>query len=140
MTSDEYADEHADEHADEQAIRELIATWLAASAAGDTERVLALMADEVVFLIPGREPMQGKAAFAVSQTALKGFAMEAQSEVQEIRILGDFAWCWTKLAVTVAPPGGAAPVKRAGHTLSILQKQGSGNWVILRDANMLAAG
>jgi uncharacterized protein (TIGR02246 family) len=124
---------------DEQAIRALITTWLAASGAGDTERVLTLMADEVVFLMPGREPMRGKEAFAASQTALKGFAMEAQSEVQEIRILGDFAWCWTQLAVTVTPPGGAAPVKRTGHTLSILQKQAGGNWVILRDANMLAA-
>jgi uncharacterized protein (TIGR02246 family) len=123
---------------DEQAIRELIKTWLAASAAGDTGRVLDLMADDVVFLTPGQQPMQGKAAFAASQEALKGLALEAQSEVQEIRVIGDLAWCWTRLAVTVTPPG-ASPVRRAGHTLSILQKQASGAWEILRDANMLAA-
>ncbi len=43
---------------------------------------------------------------------------------------------WTKLTVVVAPPG-AKPTKRAGHTLSILEKQG-GKWVLARDANMLA--
>jgi uncharacterized protein (TIGR02246 family) len=122
---------------DEQAIRRLISTWLAASEAGDTERVLTLMADDVVFLMPGQEPMRGKSAFAASQAALKDFAIEAQSEIQEIKVLGDWAFCWTWLTVTVTP-NGAPPVKRAGHTLSVLRKQ-AGAWVIARDANMLAA-
>jgi ketosteroid isomerase-like protein len=39
---------------DEQAIRDLIATWLAASKAGDTKTVLNLVADDVVFLVPGQ--------------------------------------------------------------------------------------
>ena len=44
---------------------------------------------------------------------------------------------WTKLAVIMTRPGGAAPVRRAGHTLSILKKQNS-KWVLVRDANLLA--
>jgi hypothetical protein len=44
---------------------------------------------------------------------------------------------WTKLTVIVTPPGGAQSMTRAGHTLSILTKQG-GKWVLARDANMLA--
>jgi uncharacterized protein (TIGR02246 family) len=123
---------------DERAIRNLISTWLQASAAGDTERVLGLMADDAVFLMPGQEPMVGKEAFAASQGALKGFALEAHNEVQEVKVLGDWAYCRTRLEVTVTPPGGAAPVKRAGHTLSVLQKQ-KGAWLLVRDANMLAA-
>jgi uncharacterized protein (TIGR02246 family) len=123
---------------DEQAIRKLISSWLQASAAGDIDRVLDLMADDAVFLMPGQEPMVGKKAFAASQDALKGFALEAHNEVQEVKVLGDWAYCRTRLEVTVTPPGGAAPVKRAGHTLSILQKQ-KGSWLLVRDANMLAA-
>src|SRR5258708_32002042 len=73
---------------DERAIRELIATWLRASAAGDTEQVLRLMADDVVFLTPGHPPMRGKAAFAAGQAALKQFRIDATSEVQEIRVFG----------------------------------------------------
>jgi hypothetical protein len=39
--------------------------------------------------------------------------------------------------VVITPPNGAAPIKRAGNTLSILQRQAD-NWLIARDANMLA--
>src|SRR2546429_559923 len=56
---------------DEKAIRQLVTTWLDASKAGDTEKVLRLMTDDVVFLIAGQPPMRGKAAFAASQSALK---------------------------------------------------------------------
>jgi ketosteroid isomerase-like protein len=38
---------------DEDLIRELVKKWLAASEAGDVETVLSLMADDVVFLVPG---------------------------------------------------------------------------------------
>src|SRR4051794_348142 len=37
---------------DERAIRDLIATWMEASRAGDTAKVLSLMADDVVFQVP----------------------------------------------------------------------------------------
>jgi uncharacterized protein (TIGR02246 family) len=42
---------------DEQELRELVSAWQAASRAGDTDTVLRLMADDVVFLVPGRSPM-----------------------------------------------------------------------------------
>jgi len=123
---------------DEQAIRDLVSTWMSASAAGDHERVLGLMADDVVFLMPGRSPIRGKAAFAAAQAALKGVRLEAASDIQEIRVLGDWAYCWNHLAIEVHPSGGGVPVKRAGPVLSILRKQADGRWVIVRDANMLA--
>lgn len=43
---------------DEQEIRQLVATWMAATKAGDTETVLSLMAEDVVFLMPGQSPME----------------------------------------------------------------------------------
>ena len=54
---------------DERAIRDVIATWLSASARGDTATVLELMTDDVVFLVSGRAPF-GKQEFAASQGAL----------------------------------------------------------------------
>jgi len=48
---------------DEQQIRELVSTWHAATKAGDVDKVLTLMTDDVVFLVHGRPPM-GKAGFA----------------------------------------------------------------------------
>ena len=121
---------------DEKAIRQLVTTWLDASKAGDTEKVLSLMTDDVVFLIAGQAPMRGKAAFAASQSALKAAKIDATSDIQEIKVVGDWAYIWTKLSVVITLPNGAAPIRRAGNTLSILRRQ-AGNWLIARDANML---
>ena len=57
-------------NSDERAIRALIATWVSAAEAGDNERVLALVADDVVFLTPGAPPMR-KPEFAAAQRALQ---------------------------------------------------------------------
>ena len=48
---------------DETAIRKLVETWMAASKAGDIATVLDLMTEDVIFMVPGREPF-GKEAFA----------------------------------------------------------------------------
>jgi len=124
---------------DEQEIRQLVSTWMAASKAGEVEKVLSLMADDVVFLVPG-QPVMRKADFAAAARAQSGKdapKFDGSNEIQEIKILGDWAFMWTKLTVVVTPPGGAQSITRAGHTLSILRKQ-SGKWVLARDANMLA--
>jgi uncharacterized protein (TIGR02246 family) len=121
---------------DEQAIRELVTTWLSATKTGDTERVLSLMTEDVVFLVPGKPPMRGRAAFAAAQAGLEQVDIDATSEIQEIKVFGEWAYLWTKLSVVITPKKGA-PNKRAGNTLSILQKK-AGRWVIFRDANMLA--
>ena len=127
-------------HSDEQEIRQLVATWIAATKAGDIETVLSLMADDVVFLLPGQPPMVGKSTFAAAAKAhsnQQAPQFDGTSEIQEIQVLGDWAFMWTKLSVVVTQPGNAAPMRRAGHTLSILNKQ-NGKWVLARDANMLA--
>lgn len=95
------------------------------------------MSDDVVFLGSGQPPMRGKAVFAASQTAMSQVTIDATGEIQEIKVLGEWAWLWTHLSVVITPKNGGASVTRAGNTLSILQKQ-KDSWVIVRDANMLA--
>jgi uncharacterized protein (TIGR02246 family) len=121
---------------DEKAIRGVIETWLSASERGDVETVLGLMSDDVVFLVAGQPPF-GKEAFAASFRAMvaKGVRMAANSDVQELAIAGDWAWCRTELRVTVTPPAGA-PMQRAGQTLTIFRRTND-TWVIARDANLL---
>ena len=121
---------------DEQEIRNLVANWLRASEAGNTDAVLELMAEDVVFLQPGQPPMRGRSAFREAQAGHSAFKIEAKSEIQEVRVGGDFAWCWNYLTVALTPKAGGETVRRAGHVLSVLQKQ-AGRWVIVRDANML---
>ena len=122
---------------EEQAIRELIATWLRASKAGDTATVLGLMADDAVFLQPARPAMRGRDAFAAALTKQSGVDIDATAEIQEIRVFGEWAYCWNHLTVIVTP-GAAKPLRRAGNVLSVLRKL-DGRWVIFRDANMLSA-
>jgi uncharacterized protein (TIGR02246 family) len=126
---------------DEQEIRQLIASWMNATKAGDIDAVLALMTHDVVFLQPGKSPMLGKAAFAATAKSAPDQPkpqFDGTSEIQEIKVVGDWAYMWTKLTVAVTPPGGAAKITRSGNTLSVLRKE-NGKWLLARDANMLAA-
>lgn len=120
---------------DERAIRELAATWMTASQAGDIDTVLGLMTDDVVFMVPGREPF-GKAAFAAASLSMKGLRIEGKSDIRELAVLGDWAYLRNYLEVAITPPG-SAPVKRTGYTLTILRKQPDGRWLLARDANLL---
>ena len=125
---------------DEREIRQLVTTWMTATKAGAIETVLSLMAEDVVFLLAGQPPMIGKSAFAAAaatQSDQEPPQFDGTSEIQEIKIFGEWAFMWAKLSVVVTLPGGAPPITRAGHTLSILQKQ-AGKWLLARDANMLS--
>lgn len=122
-------------HDDERAIRDLVSTWMAATGAGDLPTVLGLMADDVVFMVPGQEPF-GKEAFATASQAMKDVRFEGSYDIREIKVLGDWAYLRNYIALTVTPPGGE-PVRRAGYALSILRKQPDGKWVFARDANLL---
>jgi uncharacterized protein (TIGR02246 family) len=120
---------------DESAIRELVATWMRASEAGDVNTVLSLMTDDVVFMVPGREPF-GKKAFTAQSGAMTDMRMQGTNEIREIKVLGDWAYIRNFIQVTMTPPGGE-PVRRAGYTLSILRKEADGRWRLARDANLL---
>jgi uncharacterized protein (TIGR02246 family) len=122
---------------DEQAIRKLVDTWLSASKRGDFATVLGLMADDVIFMVPGREPF-GKEAFAAMTKEMKDARMEGTSEIQELKILGDWAWMRNRLKVAVTLPNGRV-MHRSGYTLTILYKNADGAWLIARDANLVTA-
>src|SRR6188472_3748425 len=98
---------------DERAIREMVHTWMAASKSGDVDTVLSLMADDVVFMVPGQEPF-GKEAFAAASKGMKGTGFEGKSEIVELKVLGDWAWMRTRLRVEITPPGGSTMV-RSGY-------------------------
>jgi uncharacterized protein (TIGR02246 family) len=121
---------------DESAIRAVVAKWLKATEEGDTNAVLDLMTEDALFLSPGRPPMD-RAAFRAASEAQSAAAMSVngKSEINEIQVSGDLAYIWTHLAVTVRA-GNAAPITRAGHTLTIFRKIGD-RWLLSRDANML---
>jgi len=125
---------------DEQAIRNLVDEWHRATAVGDVESVLSLMAEDVVFLLAGKSPMKGRGQF---EKGLRGILtthrIDSTSEIQEIVVSGDLAYCWSVLTVRITPIPGGDPAVRGGSALSILRKQPNGSWVVARDANLLPA-
>ena len=123
---------------DRKAIRELIATWMQATADGDLPTLLTLMAEDVVFLVPGQPPMRRNDFVAGFQAALQQIQIKATSDLQEIEVMGDRAWCWSRLHVVITPKTGGPTTHRSGHTLSVLRKNPGGGWVLARDANLLA--
>jgi uncharacterized protein (TIGR02246 family) len=121
---------------DERAIRELVDTWMAASRAGDTEAMLELMTDDAMFMVPGREPF-GKEAFRAASESMRGVRIDGRSDVQEIDVLGDWAWIRNRIDLTATRPG-EEPVRRSGYTLTILRKCADGRWRLFRDANLVS--
>jgi uncharacterized protein (TIGR02246 family) len=121
---------------DEAAIRELLATWMRASEAGDINTVLSLMADDVIFMVPGREPF-GKDEFRRASETMKGLRLTGTNDVREIKVVGDWAYFRNYIEITIVPPSGN-PMRRTGYTLSIVRRQSDGRWVLWRDANLLA--
>lgn len=122
---------------DEMAIRTVVNTWMSATKTGDLATVLALMADDAVFLVPGQEPF-GKAEFASASARMGEMQIEAISKVEEIQIAGDWAYLRSHIEMTMTAPGGAS-VHRSGPTLTIFRKGVDGNWRLSRDANLLTA-
>ena len=96
------------------------------------------MTDDVIFMVPGRKPF-GKEAFAAASEGMKNLRIEGTSDIQEIQVLGDWAYLRNYIKMTVSTPDGGKPVRRSGYTLTILRKERDGRWRLARDANLLAA-
>jgi uncharacterized protein (TIGR02246 family) len=123
---------------DEQAIRNLVETWLRATREGDVDTVLSLMTPDVIFLVPGQPPMHGREAFGDALRAVLGkHSIESTSEIDEIVVSGDIAYCRTRLKVMVTSQHNGTPMERSGHTLSILRRTEDGKWLLARDANLV---
>src|SRR5262249_1984232 len=121
---------------DERAIRELVSTWMRASESGDVNTVLSLMADDVIFMVPGREPF-GKDVFRAASEPMKSTRLTGSSDVREINVLGDWAYIRNYIEISITSPEGGT-VRRSGYTFSILRKQSDGRWLLWRDANLVA--
>jgi len=119
---------------DEREIRRFFEAWMIAARTGDVDTALDMMADDVVFMVPGAEPF-GRREFETRARQLKNVSMNAEYDIEELVVLGDWAYCRTNLTVTMTPPDGPKK-RRSGRTLTLFRKQ-DGAWVLARDANLM---
>jgi uncharacterized protein (TIGR02246 family) len=95
------------------------------------------MTDDVVFMVPGREPF-GKEEFAAMSRSQQGLRIEGKAEVRELQVLGEWAFARTFLKIAIGAPN-SNTLERSGYTLSLYRKT-SGRWRLARDANLLSLG
>lgn len=120
---------------DERAIRELVDEWLRATIAGDGEKVLGLMTDDAVFMVPDEEPF-GKAEFAAAFEGMKDAQVNGTSEIKEIQVLGDWAFARNYMEMSLQAPG-YGTTRRTGYALTLFRKDPDGHWRLAREANLL---
>lgn len=105
---------------------------------GNAAALADLMSEDVVFLVTGRPPMRGRTEFlATFAQVIQHVSIDGVSDVQEIEVSGNLAYCWNRLSVTAKPINGGTERRRNGYTLSVFKKFEDGNWRLIRDANML---
>jgi uncharacterized protein (TIGR02246 family) len=125
-------------NSDEQSIRALIQRWHDATARGDVATVLSFIDEDAEFLVAGREPMRGRAAFEDGvRSLLQTHRIVSQGEVREVQVSGDLAVAVTHLAVRIEPRGDGAPMERSGYAMSVFRRGDGGRWRLVRDANLL---
>jgi uncharacterized protein (TIGR02246 family) len=114
-------------------------TWIDAVNAGDLDRLLGLMADDVVFLAPGRAPF-GRDGFSQGFAAAHRQAqIRCVSELEEVVVVGEVAYTRSRDSLFVIPRAGGKATRLAGHRITIYRKQPDGRWLLARDAHTLSA-
>ncbi|MGY4517367.1 SgcJ/EcaC family oxidoreductase [Lysobacter sp. HA18] len=126
---------------DEDRIRALIQHWHDATAAGDVDAVLALMSEDAEFIVPGRAPMKGRVGFETGlRSLLKTHRIESSADIEEVQVTGDAAFAVSRLSVhTIPTDADGEASSRSGYALSIFARQANGDWLLVRDANLLGA-
>jgi uncharacterized protein (TIGR02246 family) len=121
---------------DEQAIRMWLDDWLRASAKGDSETMLAMLTDDMVFLVPGQPPFGKKEFKAAWDGPMKGAQVESKAELEECIASGNMACTRARLAVVITTLDGKVS-RASSYTLSFFRKQLDSRWLLARDANLL---
>jgi len=123
---------------DERAIREVHSSWIDAVNAGDLARLLTLMADDVVFLNPGKEPLGRREFPSGFLTGHQRSWIHCVSEIEEVAVFGEVAYTRCRDSLSVKPRAGGEATELAGHRITIYRKQPDGLWRLSRDAHTLS--
>ena len=123
---------------DERAVREAHTTWIDAVNAGDLAGLLSLMADDVVFLNPGRAPFGRDGFTAGFSSGHQRNLIRCISELEEVTVAGEIAYTLCRDSLSVTPRAGGEATHLAGHRITIYRKQPDGRWLLARDAHTLS--
>ena len=122
---------------DQKAIAELQRRDIEANIAVDTEKLLALRTDDVVYLVPANPPLVGKEAvrkyLEEIRQQLADWDMTAYEETwQEVQVVGDFAFEWGTINIRAKQEGEKRESAAVRNVMQVLKRQPDGSWKIAR--------
>lgn len=109
--------------------------WCAADLAQDLDAKMALLTDDAVLIMPGREPIEGLEAIRSWQA--QSYAMVNHNCVDQVRIDealidGDLAIVRGRFAGRVAFKDGSREFDQAGYFVNVLARDAAGEWRVAR--------
>jgi len=96
------------------------------------------MADDVVFLNPGRAPFGRDGFPAGFSAAHQQSTIRCISELEEVAVAGVVAYTLCRDSLSVTPRAGGDAMQQAGHRITIYRKRPDGRWLLARDAHTLS--
>lgn len=124
---------------DRKAIGELNRRFIEGCRKFDPDATAALWAEDGVDLLPGMEPMHGRAAIAKWLNGLsaqmKGVKiLQCDLDWRQIEIVGDLAYEWGVNTQTISLPDHPEPVKNTGKITLVLRKQPDASWKVVLES------
>jgi uncharacterized protein (TIGR02246 family) len=119
--------------ADREAIERLHRADMAAAKAHDIATLITLWTDDGVLILPGREPLRGKAAIweylqAQLPEARQYEVSEYRHHFEEIQVVGDWAFEWGTYDGTCRRHGGGPEIRERARLFRVLRRQADGSW------------
>lgn len=119
---------------DEVGIDRLRDIHVAALNAGDAAAWVACFTDDGVQMPPHAGSNVGKTAVrGWSQGFLNLFACRFGLSVDEVQVVGDWAFERGRYTITVSPRAGGEPMDDIGKYITVYQRQQDGSWKMARD-------
>jgi uncharacterized protein (TIGR02246 family) len=118
---------------DEAAVRESVERAVAAFNTSDVGALVDLHTGDAVVLKPGKPPEIGKQVMRASlENVFSTFKVKESRMIEELEIVGDWAFTWGYYSVTLTPADGSPPIDEEGKYIDVLRRQPHGSWLFAR--------
>ena len=115
--------------ADVQAIHELFQRYDETTNAGDEEGWMALLTDDIAWMVPEQAELGGKDAVRTRvDVFFDGFDMESITTLHEVQVADDWAFVRLDYDLRATPKAGGEAVAEKGKGIFVLERQADGSW------------
>jgi len=116
-----------------EGIERLRAAWLAALKAGDVDRLMSMVTDDVVAMHPNGRTTRGRQELAEDfRRFFLSFRMDQTVTSEETVVAGEWAFDRARVSAQIAPIAGGETSQVNSEVIVILRRDREGSWKIAR--------